>query len=209
MAAIEASLAENLEQMGFSKREVKNLLAGSGKALTAAVRERLRDREVKKPKPKGREVLQCDSANPLLIRHRVALEQDVLHDRVRTSWLSSFARLPVVAELPGHAFIVHQTCLRLRRELVDGGPESVLGTQSFLELDVREDAHMARQVACGLRSRSGTQDRWCLRRDTAGESYGESEFNAHNSFSCGRHSMSARAGRGQWCKSSVRRGQLA
>ncbi len=48
VAAIETSLAENLKQMGFSKREVKDLLAGSGKALTTAVREKLSDREVKK-----------------------------------------------------------------------------------------------------------------------------------------------------------------
>jgi len=48
VAAIETSLSEKLEQIGFSKREVKELLAGSGKALTAAVREKLSDREVKK-----------------------------------------------------------------------------------------------------------------------------------------------------------------
>ncbi|HME68921.1 MAG TPA: hypothetical protein VKM54_03535 [Myxococcota bacterium] len=48
VAAIETSLSENLEEMGFSEREVKALLAGSGKALTVAVREKLSDREVKK-----------------------------------------------------------------------------------------------------------------------------------------------------------------
>jgi len=48
VATIETSLSEKLEQIGFSKREVKELLAGSGKALTAAVREKLSDREVKK-----------------------------------------------------------------------------------------------------------------------------------------------------------------
>jgi hypothetical protein len=41
VAAIESSLSETLEQMGFSKREVKDLLEGSTKALTAAVREKL------------------------------------------------------------------------------------------------------------------------------------------------------------------------
>jgi hypothetical protein len=48
VAAIETSLSGKLKQMGFSKREVKDLLAGSGKALTAAVREKLSEREVKK-----------------------------------------------------------------------------------------------------------------------------------------------------------------
>jgi hypothetical protein len=48
VAASETSLTENLKQMGFSKREVRDLLAGSGKALTAAVREKISDREVKK-----------------------------------------------------------------------------------------------------------------------------------------------------------------
>ncbi len=48
VGAIQASLSESLEQMGFSKREMKKLLAGSGKALTTAVREKLSDREVKR-----------------------------------------------------------------------------------------------------------------------------------------------------------------
>jgi len=48
VGVIETSLTENLEQMGFSKREVKDLLAGSTKALTAAVREKRSGREVKK-----------------------------------------------------------------------------------------------------------------------------------------------------------------
>jgi hypothetical protein len=48
VAAIETSLSGKLKQMGFSKREVKGLLAGSGRALTAAVREKLSDREVNK-----------------------------------------------------------------------------------------------------------------------------------------------------------------
>jgi hypothetical protein len=48
VAAIETSLPGKLKQMEFSKREAKDLLAGSGKALTAAVREKLSDREVKK-----------------------------------------------------------------------------------------------------------------------------------------------------------------
>jgi len=48
VGAIEASLSESLEQMGFCKREVKDLLAGSTDALTAALREKLSGREVKK-----------------------------------------------------------------------------------------------------------------------------------------------------------------
>jgi hypothetical protein len=48
VAAIEASLTETLEQLGFSNREVKDLLAGSTKALTAAVREKLRNHKTKK-----------------------------------------------------------------------------------------------------------------------------------------------------------------
>ena len=51
VGVIETSLTENLEQMGFSKREVKDLLAGSTNALTAAVEEKFRERrgrEVKK-----------------------------------------------------------------------------------------------------------------------------------------------------------------
>ena len=44
VAAIESSLSETLEQLGFSKREVKDLLEGSTKALTAAVREKLSGR---------------------------------------------------------------------------------------------------------------------------------------------------------------------
>jgi hypothetical protein len=44
VAAIEASLKETLEQLGFSNREVKDLLAGSTNALTAAVREKLKVR---------------------------------------------------------------------------------------------------------------------------------------------------------------------
>jgi hypothetical protein len=41
VAAIEASLTEALERLGFSRREVKGLLAGSTKALTAGVRQKL------------------------------------------------------------------------------------------------------------------------------------------------------------------------
>ena len=48
VGAIETSLSESFEQMGFSRREVKDLLAGSTNALTAAVREKLSGREVKK-----------------------------------------------------------------------------------------------------------------------------------------------------------------
>jgi len=48
VAAIEASLTETLEQIGFSKLEVRRLLAGSTKEFTAAVREKLRSRRVKK-----------------------------------------------------------------------------------------------------------------------------------------------------------------
>ena len=48
VGAIETSLSETLEQMGFTRREVKDLLAGSTKALTAAVREKVSGREVKK-----------------------------------------------------------------------------------------------------------------------------------------------------------------
>ncbi len=44
VAAIETSLSETLEQLGFSKREVKDLLEGSTKALTTAVREKLSGR---------------------------------------------------------------------------------------------------------------------------------------------------------------------
>jgi hypothetical protein len=48
VAAIEASLTQTLEQLGFTNREVKDLLAGSTKALTEAVREKLSRRGVKK-----------------------------------------------------------------------------------------------------------------------------------------------------------------
>ena len=48
VGAIEASLTESLENMGFTKREVEGLLLGSTKALTEAVREKLRRRAVKK-----------------------------------------------------------------------------------------------------------------------------------------------------------------
>jgi hypothetical protein len=48
VAAIEASLTETLEKLGFSKLEVKSLLAGSTNEFTAAVRDKLRSREVKK-----------------------------------------------------------------------------------------------------------------------------------------------------------------
>lgn len=41
VAAIETSLSKTLEQLGFSKREAKDLLEGSTKALTTAVREKL------------------------------------------------------------------------------------------------------------------------------------------------------------------------
>ena len=41
VAAIETSLSETLEQLGFSKREAKDFLEGSTKALTTAVREKL------------------------------------------------------------------------------------------------------------------------------------------------------------------------
>jgi hypothetical protein len=44
VAAIETSLSETLEQLGFTKREVKDLLEGSTNALTAAVREKLSGR---------------------------------------------------------------------------------------------------------------------------------------------------------------------
>jgi hypothetical protein len=44
VAAIETSLSETLEQLGFSKREVKDLLEGSSTALTTAVREKLSGR---------------------------------------------------------------------------------------------------------------------------------------------------------------------
>jgi len=48
VATIEASLTETLEQIGFSKLQVKRLLAGSTNEFTAAVREKLRSRNVKK-----------------------------------------------------------------------------------------------------------------------------------------------------------------
>ena len=44
VAAIETSLSETLEQLGFTEREVKDLLEGSTKALTTAVREKLSGR---------------------------------------------------------------------------------------------------------------------------------------------------------------------
>jgi len=50
-AIIEILVLRTLERMGFSKREVKDLLAGSTNALTAAVEEKFRERrgrEVKK-----------------------------------------------------------------------------------------------------------------------------------------------------------------
>jgi hypothetical protein len=48
VAAIEESLTQTLKQLGFSNREVKDLLAGSTKVLTAAVGEKLRGRGVKR-----------------------------------------------------------------------------------------------------------------------------------------------------------------
>ena len=48
VSAIQKSLTETLEKMGFSKREVNDLLSGPTSALTAAVREKLRQRERKK-----------------------------------------------------------------------------------------------------------------------------------------------------------------
>jgi len=47
VAAIEVSLTEALEQIGFSKLEVKSLLTGSTNEFTAAVRDKLRSRKVK------------------------------------------------------------------------------------------------------------------------------------------------------------------
>jgi len=44
VAAIETSLTKSLKRIGFSKSEVKGLLAGSTNSLTAAVREKLRRR---------------------------------------------------------------------------------------------------------------------------------------------------------------------
>jgi hypothetical protein len=44
VAAIETSLSETLEQLGFSQRKVKDLLEGSTKALTTAGREKLSGR---------------------------------------------------------------------------------------------------------------------------------------------------------------------
>jgi len=48
VAAIETSLTESLEKIGFTRREVKGLLAGSTKEMTAAVREKLTQSKVKK-----------------------------------------------------------------------------------------------------------------------------------------------------------------
>jgi len=47
VGAIETSLTQSLENMGFTKREVRGLLTGSTKALTEAVRQKLSRREVK------------------------------------------------------------------------------------------------------------------------------------------------------------------